>query len=149
MSGIGINQLIENMERLDVREIVGDSLEATKGEIVEFQKGQMLSGEASDGDKIGKYKSKDYARNKYNQNPRAGYGNVDLKLEGPFQLNIKAVVFSDSLHIFSTDEKNDDLVNKYGLRIFGLNVPYTAEYVRLYLEPEANKRFKEKIYGTL
>ncbi|HYD90288.1 MAG TPA: hypothetical protein VEA37_02235, partial [Flavobacterium sp.] len=77
-----IGEIRQKFKELDFRQITGDALEATKSEIVEYQKAQMLHGEDVNGGKIGKYKSKDYARRKFNMNPLAGYGNVDLRYKG-------------------------------------------------------------------
>lgn len=143
---IGINKLIENMMNLDVKATVADAVDATKTEIVAYQQGQMLRGKDRFGGQIGKYKNPDYARRKANQNPLAGYGNVDLRDKGPFQQNIKVVTFIDSVQIFSTDEKNEDLTEKYGEKIFGLSPEFAGEYAQLYLTPKANSLIKDKIY---
>ena len=136
-----------NLKSIEFNKIIQEGIFETKNEIVEYQKGQMLRGLKSTGAIIGKYKNKDYAIKKANMNPLAGINNVDLRLTGEFQRNIKLKFFSSSFEIFSTDWKFEELSNKYGNEIFGLSVPYRAEYSELYLAEKLTKKIKNHING--
>lgn len=142
-----LNEIKGRFTSLSFIEIVGKSIEATKSEVVEYQKGQMLHGLNSENTLIGKYKNKDYARRKFNMQPLAGYGNVDLRYTKEFHRNITVRFFSESFVIFSTDWKMEKLTDQYGERIWGLNTPYIAEYSAFYLAAEINKNVKQHLHG--
>lgn len=142
-----IDQLISNAESLNIHEIVGDSLEDTKNQITEYQKGQMLHGLRSDGEKIGKYKNLNYARIKYNQfSPLAGYGFVDLAYKREFFRGIQTRIYSGYVTITSTDSKTEKLIKDYSEKIFGLNPEYAGEYSEIYLGPLVTKRIINQIH---
>jgi hypothetical protein len=142
-----IDRLINNVKTLNVTDVIAESMDATMSELVKFQKYQMLMGYRADGERIGKYRNKYYAAQKYKLNPLAGYGYVDLKLEGYFQGDIfvdvrdmsKSVVFS------SMDPKVNDLTEKYGDEIWGLRTETAQEYSVMYLQPEGVKRIRQHI----
>lgn len=140
-----IQHLIRNTRTIKPTEVVGESIEATKQALIRLQRLQMLMGYRSDGKRIGKYRNKDYAVTKAVQNPLAGFGFMDLRLEGYFQNDIFVDVRENSMVFGSVNEKTPDLVNRVGETIFGLNAKNRAEYVNSYLRPEAVKRFKEQI----
>lgn len=66
------------------------------------------------GDIIGLYRSEDYAEEKYRQNSKAGFGNVDLTLTGSLWRGIQISGFNDEYEIFSSDSKYDEITDKYG-----------------------------------
>lgn len=105
----------------------------------------MLFGERSDGKKIGKYKSVPYAVRKQAMNPLAGFKIVDLRLSGEFHGGIFADVREDKVVFDSLDSKTEDLVDKYGEKIFGLNQKNASEYSTNYLAPVAVTNFKKQI----
>lgn len=140
-----IDKLIRNARQIDMERTVSDTMHATQGELVDAQQEQMLGGKDSEGERIGKYKNKYYRRKKFNMNPLAGYGNVDLRLTGEFYRNIKIFWFSSSFFFESTDEKNDRLVEKYGEDVFGLNKKSRKGYVRDVLTPEGRRSIKAQI----
>lgn len=147
MGDVTIDKLIANLKSVKMQDVISSSIDATRYEAVEAQRDQMLHGKASDGKLIGKYKNPKYAQKKYAQNSEAGLGNVDLYLKGDFQKDVfidtrdKSVVFS------SADSKLEDLVDRYGDRIFGLSPSYAAQYSARHIAPEAIKRIKQKITG--
>lgn len=140
--------LKERFRGLNFNTIVGDALEAQKAELIEYQKAQMLHGENVDGKKIGKYKNPNYARKKYNMNPLAGYGNVDLRLEGEFQRNINVRFFAESFVIFSVDWKAEKLLDAYGQAIFGLNAGFIKDFSQVYFAAEMQRQIEKNIYGV-
>ena len=106
-----------------------DALHDTEGNYEELQKRQMMKGLASDGGKIGEYASEDYAEEKFRLSDEAGFGNVDLRLHGPFQNRIKVEVSDEGIDVDSDDEKTEALVEKYGKRIWTLNDNSRQEFV--------------------
>jgi hypothetical protein len=122
-----IDQLIRNTQAIDMQELVADSLDYTRSELIAYQRYQMLQGYKADGTRIGKYKNKYYAAKKYAQNPLAGIGN-------------NSVVFG------STDTKTNDLQERFGNDIFGLRDVVASEYAIMYLQPEGIKRITQKIF---
>jgi hypothetical protein len=119
----GIRQLINNVKRLDVKDVIKEAVVKSEPKLLELQKKQWLRGETSiTGTKIGKYRSgKYYKRKKFNMNSLAGYGNVDLRLTGEFHRNTKIFFFDTSFFFKSTDWKHEKLTKDYGERIYGLN----------------------------
>lgn len=144
-----IDDMIEGINKLNVHEAVGQALKNTKQEIVEYQRSQFLRGFRSDGQRIGKYKNDAYARAKYNRfNPLAGFGFVDLRYTGDYYAGIVALIGSDDVIITSNDSKFQDIAAKYDANdtLFGLNEDFTADYVDVYLEPEANKIIQNELH---
>lgn len=151
-----IDQLIKRAKSLKFREIIRESVEETRSEIVQAQRDQMLHGLKSDGKKIGKYKNPDYARKKYQMNQLAGMGNVDLKYTGEFQSEAFVDTRNDSVVFGSADNvpvdtgdgtmgKTDKLVEQYGGDIFGLSPSYAAEYSQNHLGPIAQNKIIKKL----
>lgn len=140
-----ITSLINNLTAVNMQDIVAQSIDATRFDFVKFQKYQMMMGYRANGDRIGKYRNKSYAAMKFAQNPLAGYGWIDLRLEGYFQDDIFIDVRSNSVVISSMDEKTNDLIDRYGPSIFGLNQPSAEEYAVLYLQPEGVTQIKNQI----
>lgn len=144
----GINKLIKNLTAVDFEQAISDALHDNAPALVKEQQDQMLHGENALGEKIGKYKNKYYRRKKFDMNPLAGYGNVDLKLKGEFQRNTKVFFFSRSFFFNSTDAKRDKLVGSYGEEIFGLNKKYTKQTSKDIVAPEATLRVIKQIHSS-
>jgi hypothetical protein len=141
----GINHFIENLKAVDFEDVIKGVMSDTQTELVTAQQKQMLSGKTATGGKIGKYKSKSYRKFKFSMNVLAGYGNVDLRLTGEFQRNIKVYFFSRAFFFKSTDEKNQKLTQDYGEDIFGLNDKSSNSYIKETLTPEGRKRIRQMI----
>ena len=133
----GINRLISNLKSIDFAEAIADTLQKHSTELVGEQQDQWLHGENSQGEKIGKYKNKIYRRKKFDMNPLAGYGNVDLRLKKEFYRNTKVYFFSRSFFFTSTDDKKEKLTAKYGEEIFGLNKKYIKKTSKEIVQPGA------------
>ena len=73
-----------------------------------------------DGSIIGLYRSEDYAEEKYRQNSKAGFGNVDLTLTGSLWRGIQISGFNDEYEIFSSDSKYEEITEKYGYYNFNI-----------------------------
>jgi hypothetical protein len=116
-------------QRLNLPELIEQTMEDTKTAYVGAQQQQMLHGLTSNGEQIGRYRSAKYAAAKAQLNPLAGEGNVDLRLTGAFFegmfLDVRG---SDAFAVDSTDEKSPQLQEKYGAVIFGLGGDYLEQY---------------------
>lgn len=144
-----IDKLIQNTQKLNFNQIIGDVLHDSSQSLVFAQQKQMLRGETVEqGKKIGKYKSKSYRKKKFDMNPLAGYGNVDLKLTGIFQKNIKIYFFSTSFFFTSTDSKTKKLTGDYGEDIFGLNPKSRKPVIKEDITPKGVQIIKNIIYGV-
>jgi hypothetical protein len=140
-----IGHLIDNLENLDFNNVIEESMIDTVDSFVRLQRLQMLSGQTSEGRKIGRYKSPAYAKKKYQLSRLAGYGNVDLRLTGDFYRGVTVDPRSKSVAIGGADYKTEILTDKYGEEIFGLNQEYAGEYSVNYLAPVAVERIKKHI----
>lgn len=133
------------MQAVSMPEVIAQSIDATRFDLIKFQKFQMLLGYKADGTRIGKYKNRAYAAMKFRENPLAGIGYVDLRLEGYFQDDIFVDTRDNSVVLSSMDEKANSLMHKYGNNIFGLNDPTASEYSIMYLQPEGVNQIKNKV----
>lgn len=151
---MGIDDMINNVKGLNFKEILKDSFIDTESDAIRLQREQMLRGENSEGNKIGKYVNKTYSKKKAAMNPLAGAGNVDLKLTGEMQSKITFEVKDEEVVFFSADNTLTDmgdgkvefLVSFYGEVIFGLNLKSRQMYSPI-LQKAAIVRIKKQIYG--
>lgn len=63
------------------------------------------------------------------------YNRVTLQDTGDFKMNIKVKAGNSKAEILSSDSKSDDLQEKYGKAIFGLNDEHLA-MLRAFLQPQ-------------
>lgn len=139
-----IDKLIRNTRALDMGEVVENAMDATKREMIGFQKAQLLRGERADGSKIGVYKSDAYARKKHAQNPLAGYGYMDWRLTGELHADLFADVREGSVVLDSADWKVGHLIDAHG-DPFGLNKDNRGTYAKDHLQPEAVTQIRKQI----
>jgi hypothetical protein len=123
-------KLIERIKRTEVDTIIEETMEDASPLITDRQKDQMLGGLNSEGKKIGRYRSPAYASMKNRMNAIPGFGVPDLRLTGDFYKGIYTEVRGDKLIIDSVDEKTQDLADKYGETIFGLNKVTKKEAIK-------------------
>ncbi len=124
---VTIDKLIDRLGKIDLEQVIDNTLVETRKQYIAQQKQQMLSGKRSDGSMIGKYANKAYAARK--SNPVASAGNVDLKDTGAFQAAIFLDPRKSIFVVDSTDEKSEMLQKKYGESICGLNDESNAVYI--------------------
>lgn len=115
-----IYNMLQAVEKMDMQYLIESSLVDSQEDYVKLQKDQMLNGMNVNDEKIGRYKSNEYASKKYQQNSLAGFGNVDLRLHGPFHGGIFADVREDVIVVDSLDAKSEKLMAMYSDKIFGL-----------------------------
>lgn len=129
---------------LNIHAIAEQSVEETKDQIIDRQQEQLRYGLRSDGKKIGKYKNDSYARKKNAMNPLAGFGNVDLKLEGGYHGNLQVDVAPDVYKIYDTDVKAPDLEKKYDNPL-GLTTDHKKNYANQDVRPVLMKKVKGQL----
>jgi hypothetical protein len=134
----GVRAIKEKYERLrkSLPAIAENSLDAVKESYVQLNKDQLEEGLSSTGNNFSQYASYDYAIRKNQLNPKPGFGNPDLKLEGSYYRGMKSIVENGKLKVTSTDEKATKLEKKYSAdEIYGLNTENKNEFVQKKLKP--------------
>ena len=92
-----------------------------------------------DGDIIGIYRSEDYADIKYSLSNSAGFGNVDLTLTGALGRGIKVSGFNNEYEIFSSDQKYEDITEKYGYANFNITDNQREELFKILFDIVLNQ----------
>lgn len=139
-----INDMKRRFATANIRQVAEDSIYESRDEIKELQIDQLKHGLKKDGTPIGKYRNAAYAARKNQQNPLAGFGNVDLILTGDLKNQIFVDVREDSFVIDSADEKTGGLIKKYG-DPFGLTEDSNASLIKAPLRPTFVRKMKEKL----
>lgn len=142
----GINEMIRRAQALDLKEVVQVSVVSTVQEYEQLQKFQMLTGQDSKGNKLGKYKNRKYAEKKFAMNPLAGFGNMDFRLSGDFFKEFFTRAGTNSVFISSGNNKTERLL-KINKDAFGLNKMNLSEYSVHHMGPKANELVKKQLHG--
>lgn len=112
-----------------LKKTVGDTIQINSTDIIRLVKNRLKYGQSVDGGKVGTYASEEYAAMKHQQNPLAGFGNVDLFLTGSLSDDITVIKKGERFEILSTDEKYSKIANKYGAEEFGLTEDQLQEFL--------------------
>lgn len=141
-----IRQIRDNFKALDLDKLVMDTIMDHKQDITDLNRKQLKYGRKSDGERVGKYRSREYKLMKIDMNPLAG-GYVDLTLTGDFTNMLTLRRDSDKVaEIFSEDEKATMLKAKYGDDIYGLTDGSVGELItKTTFVPDLVKRIKISI----
>ena len=138
-----LNYIKKNLDNFILKAISN-----TTAQLEEVQRDQMQVGENAEGNEIGKLRNPAYAKRKKQKGGIAKLGVVDLKNTGDFYDAIFAKVTSKFIEISSSDSKTNDLEDKYGEIIFGLNDYYKQKYFEI-LIPEIQDLIRNYLrYGT-
>lgn len=138
-----ISTLLNNFRTLNTDTIIRESLEETKPDFIKSNKDQLKGGITNDDKRIApRYRSKGYADYKEGLNPLPGNGIPDLFVTGAFYEGIDETVETDSLKIFSTDEKGPQLEEKYK-NIFGLGKNFKNQYLTHSLRPTVMSKISD------
>jgi len=125
-----ISEAFNRVKRLDARTESRIIIELTGDEIILLNQAQLYTQSIDrDGDPLGGYFSQAYEDLKKGLNPQLG-GLVDLNLTGDFYGGFYVSVGDTEFVIGSTDEKSQQLENKYGKWIFGLTEESRATYIK-------------------
>ena len=120
------------------------SIQECEPDIVDISNDQMLHGFLGDGSKIGQYRDPKYAAFKYAENSLAGFGNVDLHLEGGFYEGKYIKQDDSTISIESTDDKATALTSKYGLGIWELTPDNKGTLARQFILPTINEKLRQQ-----
>lgn len=123
------NALKQETTESSLKKTVGDTIQLNSTEIIRLVKNRLKYGQSVDGGKVGTYASEEYAAMKHQQNPLAGFGNVDLFLTGSLSDDITVIKKGERFEILSTDEKYSKIANKYGAEEFGLTEDQLQEFL--------------------
>lgn len=129
-------------------EVSQQSLEETKGVIIEKVQDQLRHGKDATGGLIGDrkpYQSSAYAFYKANKNSLPGLGNPDLIDTGAFIQGLKIDVTPRSFMTNSTDSKNDELQKKYSEGVLKMDAESKAEYIKESLRPVYVRKIKNAL----
>jgi len=141
-----IAELNRRINAVDVNKLADEALKEHELKVVEANKQQLLEGyKADDTRMFPKYKSKSYARWKYNKNPLAGLYTPDLKKTGDFYKGFFLKLLGNNQYsISSTDSKTPMLTDesRYTPKIFGLNNDNAEELGYRYVQPSFINRLK-------
>jgi hypothetical protein len=109
---------LENLNKVDLKQLTGQALEQKKEEILDLNREQMQHGVLSTGSAI----KPDYSPFTINEKMKKGqpFGNVTLKDTGAFQNGMDLKTEGEKYRITSLDSKTPDLMQKYSENIFGL-----------------------------
>ena len=124
-----VNDMVRRLDRLKIYSEAKQAVIKTAGDYVELNQEQWKYGQAADGGRIGRYRSKAYAEFKSSQNSLPGKWNVDLILTGQTVESMTLDLNADVLQVEINDTYN--LLEKYGDRILGLNEKSRSHYVEV------------------
>ena len=136
-----------NLKKLSLINSGMEALAKTDDNMRNLQETQLVfTGKGSDGKTLKRYRNQDYAVYKHGLNPYPGLGVPDLKLTGAFLRNLKVVILTNRQYeIISTDAKYQDLLDKYGDTMLGLNKVSIVQYKEQYFNEALVKILKQKL----
>lgn len=133
--------MLRRISALNTDAISEQAITETEGEFVELNQQQMYAGVNNDGSDINpQYKARTVRIKNEKGQPT---DRVTLKDTGAFYEGMGLEIAGDTIKEFSTDPKNDSLVQKYGPEIFGLGGTYKKEYVQDNLRPVFQQKIEE------
>jgi len=118
-----------------LREMVYVHIKANEDILRDLKQEEYEMGDIRSVQNTSMYKNVDYADEKHEQNPRAGYGNVDLIRTGAFINSFRLNKPNQNKYIFgATDPKKTKLVDKYG-DIMGLKQQTFEDFQYVIIKP--------------
>lgn len=87
--------------------------------IIKRNQAQLLSGQDSNGDEFGGYKSASHVKKRKKKGLQTSH--IDLKFEGDFQKQMYVSFDGTGVKMGSKDKKEEILIHHWGEDIFGLN----------------------------
>lgn len=125
-----INEAFKRVQAVNLRAQAPIIIELTADEIIMLNQAQLYTQSIDrDGDALGGYRAVWYEELKRGLNPQLD-GLVDLNLTGDFYGGFYVSVEDTEFIIGSTDQKSQELENKYGKAIFGLTDESRALYIK-------------------
>lgn len=134
-------KVIRNIQAVNQQTIAEESIQNTAKQYLEKQQKQMYEGIGKDGAPI----LPDYAPRTIQIKRRKGQRTdvVTLRDKGDFYKDQYLDVRGSTFVIDSANPKTQDLVDKYGEKIFGLSTEYQKAYVQEDLQPEFQRSIKQ------
>lgn len=126
------------LEKVDLIAVSLEAMRASEDTLVSFNQEQMQDSIDSEGEPLGEYASIAYAN-------RKGRITVDLKLTGDFYRGMFAKTDEYPVIFGSTDDKTEDLKNKYGENIFGTTKNNTSRIAKEVVLPEVHAKIIEAL----
>ena len=115
---------------IDLSATFKNVIERSEGTITDLNREQLYKrGEDSEGNKLLSYSGTLYALEKNAMNASPGMFNPDLYYSGAFHRSFFVDATEEGFSIWATDEKTDDLVEKYGSAIMGLQENSLIKFV--------------------
>ena len=136
---MNIFDLQQRAAGFDLRLALTEVLLKMEQDVLNANREQMLYGFNADGSMIGRYKSELYAEGKYAMNPRAGFGNVDLRLTGAM---FNSLYLDWETYVNATVMY--DLQEKYGENFLGIGGPYRLKVLNSFV-PKAKEKLKKEL----
>lgn len=135
---------LESASRIStLREMVYDEIIKEEDNLKFIKEQEFLDGDIYGVGVKDTYANKTYANKKFEQNPRAGKGNVDLINTGKFINSFKLNKPKQNKYQFgATDSKRNMLVKIYGIDIMGLNQASFEKFQREIIAPRFRKKLK-------
>jgi hypothetical protein len=125
-----------------LRELVNEEFTKDEGTLLELKKQDYLEGDIYGNGTDVAYRSTNYEIFKSKLNPKAG-GAVDLILTGDFISSFFLLKGRAGKYLFGAkDKKRNQLVNKYGIDIMGLNKQVFEKYQKEITAPRFIRRLK-------
>lgn len=136
------------LEGLSVQAEAEGALDDTADDFAELNTQQMYRGLDSTGQPIApQYARADYAQMKNQMNPAPGYGTPDLYLTGAFYRGYTLRVEGGQVTEDSDVDYADDLTEKYGPDIWGLDDENLASYRTGPFWEALKERVENQLYG--
>lgn len=125
-----INEIIKRWKSLDVEVTARQAFNDTKENYADLNAEQMFSGVTKDDGPITLDGRKGYARKTYEIKTEKGQptDRITLRDTGAFQRGIYAKIEGTTITISSTDSKADEIQERTGKEIFGLNEGNIKEF---------------------
>lgn len=129
---------------IPIEVMLRDAAEANKSVIEDLNADQLSRGTYTSGREIvPSYRNPIYAAAKQFLNSRPTPSTPDLKLTGAYHESIKATVSGGGISMEATDEKAQDLEDKYGNELIGLSSESRGELTHGYLKPHVIEQIYE------
>lgn len=138
-----LHEMQRRLDRFEILQEVRETIEETAETIADFNRKQLFAGIRSTGKEI----KPDYAPYTILIKDQKGQptDRVTLKDEGDFYEGIFVSSGSETFDIYSSDEKTEALIGKYGEKILGLTKENKSEYAVYTFFPALRERITKKL----
>ena len=128
-----------------LREMVYEEIMKEEQILLDLKEEEYEEGNIRSNKSTSMYKNQDYADEKHEMNPRAGYSIVDLMYTGAFINSFKINKPKANRYIFgATDPKKNKLIKKYG-DIMGLKQQTFEDFQVVIIKPRFIKKLQQVI----